>query len=133
MLNPTKCFAKIAFCLSATALVLSSTLAPASSQVVPEVWGILGVEDDDLTFGAGTRWTRFGLEIGVGEEGAVGADFLTFFPLSAFSPYVGLGIYSEDQTLAFSGGVHYYPGSRIFFGAGYHTVRGINGKVGFKL
>lgn len=133
MLNSTKCFAKIAFYLSATALVLSSTLTPASSQILPEVWGTVGTQDDDISYGAGVKWAGFGVEVGTGKEGATGGDVLTFFTFPFVSPYVGLGIYSGDDTIAYSGGVHIYPGSRIFFGGGYHSIRGINGKLGFKL
>ena len=127
-------FAKITVYLASTALVLSGTLTPAHSQVLPEVWGTVGTKDDDISYGVGTKWAGFGLEVGTGEEGATGGDFLVFFAFPVISPYVGLGLYSGDDTVAYSGGVHLYPAnSRFFFGGGYHSIRGINGKLGFKL
>ncbi|AFZ33986.1 hypothetical protein Sta7437_0375 [Stanieria cyanosphaera PCC 7437] len=105
---------------------------PAASQLLPQVWGTVGTKDDDISYGAGVRLLNFGVEVGTGEEGATGGDILTFFPLPVVSPYVGLGIYSGDDTVAYSGGVHINPPGNFFFGGGYHSIRGINGKIGFK-
>ncbi|MDJ0535596.1 MAG: hypothetical protein QNJ70_24435 [Xenococcaceae cyanobacterium MO_207.B15] len=132
MLNSTKNFAKFAFYLSSTALLLFSTVTPAYSQFLPQVWGTVGTQDDDISYGAGLKWAGFGVEVGTGKEGATGGDVLTFISLPFVSPYVGLGVYSGDDTVAYSGGVHLYPGSRIFIGGGYHSIRGINGKLGFR-
>ncbi len=133
MLSSGKSLSKVAFYLSSTMLVLSSTMTPpAYSQLLPEVWATVGTQDDDISYGAGVKWAGFGVEVGRGKEGATGGDFLAFFGFPVISPYVGLGIYSGDDTLAYSGGVHVYPGSRLFIGGGYHSIRGINGKLGFK-
>ncbi len=133
MLNSRKSLSKVAVYLSSTMLVLSSTLNPASGQVLPEIWGTVGTQDDDISYGAGVKWSGFGLEVGTGKEGATGGDFLTFISLPVVSPYVGLGIYSGDDTFAYSGGLHLYLGSRFFLGGGYHSIRGVNGKLGFRL
>ncbi|MFM2312276.1 MAG: hypothetical protein RLZZ04_1552 [Cyanobacteriota bacterium] len=111
----------------------SSTLyaAPASSQILPEVWGTLGSVDDLVSYGAGVRFAGTGIEIGTGEEGATGADFLTFIGLPVVSPYLGLGYYTGDENIAYSVGAHLSAG-KIVVGAGYHSVRGINGQLGFK-
>ena len=115
---------------AATCLSLG-LVAPASAQLLPEVWGSIGTQDDDITYAAGVKWSGFAVEVGVGEDGATGGDFLTFFPFPVVSPYVGAGLYSGDDIFAFSGGVHFTTG-RIILGGGYHSIRGINGKLGFK-
>jgi hypothetical protein len=107
--------------------------SPASSQILPEVWGTVGSVDDLISYGAGIRFAGSGLEIGTGEEGATGADFLTFISLPVVSPYLGLGYYSGDENIAYSVGLHVGAGSRLVVGAGYHSVRGFNGQLGFKL
>ncbi|MEM7762261.1 MAG: hypothetical protein AAF298_29715, partial [Cyanobacteria bacterium P01_A01_bin.40] len=61
-----------------------------------------------------------------------GADFLKFVDLPVISPYLGLGYYSGDEAIAFSGGAHLNLGRRLIVGAGYHSVRGINGKLGLR-
>ncbi|HHP7231311.1 MAG TPA: hypothetical protein ACFCUY_10695, partial [Xenococcaceae cyanobacterium] len=101
-------------------------------QFLPEVWGTIGTQDDDISYGAGIKWAGFGLEVGTGEEGATGGDVLAFLTFPVVSPYVGLGIYSGDDTVAYSGGIHVYPDTRFFIGGGYHSIRGINGKLGFR-
>ncbi|MGL5832617.1 MAG: hypothetical protein ACRC1Z_05200 [Waterburya sp.] len=111
----------------------ASTLyaAPASSQMLPEVWGTVGSVDDLVSYGAGVKFAGTGIEIGTGEEGATGADFLTFIGLPVVSPYLGIGYYSGDENIAYSGGAHFSAG-KIVVGAGYHSVRGVNGQLGFK-
>ena len=104
---------------------------PVSSQVKPQVWATVGSVDDLVSYGAGVRFLGTGIEVGTGEEGATGGDVLTFFPLPVVSPYVGLGFYSGDETIAYSGGVH-LGFDKLVVGAGYHSVRGFNGKLGFK-
>lgn len=105
---------------------------PASSQILPEVWATVGSVDDLVSYGAGVRFVGVGVEVGTGEEGATGGDILTFLSLPVVSPYVGLGYYSGDESVAYSGGVHITAGGLVI-GGGYHSIRGVNGKLGFKL
>jgi hypothetical protein len=117
--------------------IFSTTLGlgistPAMSQLKPEIWGSVGSKDDDISYAGGVKWSGFALEVGTGQEGATGGDFLTFLTFPVVSPYIGVGLYSGDDTVAYSGGLHVSPGGRIFLGAGYHSLRGFNGKLGFK-
>lgn len=132
MLNPKNSLSASLITLFSTAYLTLGIVTPASSQLKPEIWGSLGSADEDLTYAGGVKWAGFALEVGTGKEGATGGDFLTFLTFPVVSPYIGLGVYSGDDTLAYSGGLHVYPGSRIFVGAGYHSIRGINGKLGFQ-
>ena len=116
----------IAVCLSAI------SAAPVSSQILPEVWATAGSVDDLVSYGAGVRFAGTGIEVGTGEEGATGADFLTFISLPIVSPYIGIGYYSGDENIAFSGGAHLNLGRRLVVGAGYHSVRGPNGQLGIR-
>ena len=132
MLNRFR-FTQQAILTSIFAASVSTVCAvPASSQILPEVWGTVGSVDDLVSYGAGVRFASTGIEIGTGEEGATGGDFLTFFSLPIVSPYIGLGYYSGDENIAFSGGLHLNAGSHIVIGAGYHSVRGVNGQLGFR-
>jgi hypothetical protein len=134
MLNRLTAFAKQAiFTVLLAAGVSTVSATPASSQVLPEFWGTIGSVDDLVSYGVGARFLSTGLEIGTGEEGATGADVLTFIglPVVSVAPYVGVGFYSGDETIAYSGGVHFGV-SGIMVGAGYHSVRGFNGKLGFQ-
>ncbi len=113
----------------------ASVLCPlsASSQVVlPEVWGTVGSVDDLISYGAGVRFAGTGIEIGTGEEGATGGDFLTFLSFPVVSPYLGVGYYTGDESIAYSLGAHVSAGKRLVVGAGYHSVRGFNGQLGFR-
>jgi len=114
-----------------TACISAISAAPAASQILPEVWGTVGSVDDLVSYGAGVRFAGTGIEIGTGEDGATGADLLTFVSFPVVSPYLGIGYYTGDETLAYSGGVH-VSAAKIVIGGGYHSVRGINGKLGFK-
>lgn len=114
-----------------TTVVSTLVAAPASSQILPEVWATVGSVDDLVSYGAGARFAGSGIEIGTGEDGATGGDFLTFFSFPVVSPYVGVGYYTGDETIAYSGGLHISAGRRLVIGGGYHSVRGINGKLGF--
>ena len=116
-----------------TVCISTINVSPASSQVLPSFWGTVGSVDDLVSYGVGARFLGTGIEIGTGEEGATGGDFLTFIGFPVVSPYVGIGFYSGDETIAYSGGVHISPFTRFFFGAGYHSVRGVNGQLGFKI
>ncbi|MDJ0595398.1 MAG: hypothetical protein QNJ72_36350 [Pleurocapsa sp. MO_226.B13] len=133
MLNRLRSRAKSTVFTGIVAACLSTTLAmPASSQILPEVWGTVGSVDDLVSYGAGVRFAGTGLEVGTGEEGATGADFLTFISLPVVSPYLGIGYYSGDENVAYSGGIHISAGRFLVIGGGYHSVRGVNGKLGFK-
>jgi hypothetical protein len=132
MLSRLRVFSQQAILTSIlTACVSTIFTTPASSQILPEVWGTIGSVDDLVSYGAGVRFAGTGLEIGTGEEGATGADFLTFIGFPVVSPYLGLGYYTGDETIAYSAGVHVSAG-KIVIGGGYHSVRGINGQLGFK-
>ncbi|MEP0871913.1 hypothetical protein NDA01_19030 [Trichocoleus desertorum AS-A10] len=52
--------------------------------------------------------------------------------LPVVSPYVGLGLYSEDKGVAYSGGVQVDASDNLFVGAGYNSVRVVNGQVGLR-
>ncbi len=116
-----------------TACVATICASPASSQVLPEFWGTVGAVDNLISYGAGVRWLSTGIEVGTGKEGATGADFLTFIGFPFVSPYLGVGYYSGDEAIAFSGGAHLNVGGLLVVGGGYHSVRGPNGKLGLGL
>ena len=120
--------------LIATGLVSSSILIPqpAQSQLLPHVWATVGVKNEEVSYGGGVRIFGFGLEVGTGEKGATGVDILKFISLPVVSPYIGLGWYSGDENLAYSAGVHLDVSNKIVLGAGYHSLRGINGQIGLK-
>ncbi|MEO1374806.1 MAG: hypothetical protein AAFW70_10880 [Cyanobacteria bacterium J06635_10] len=109
---------------------------PADAQIIPvpkpQPWISVGGIDGDVTYAVGAKFAGYGAELGVGEDGAVGVDLLQFLPLPVVSPYVGLGYYTEDQGVAFSGGVQVSPSKSFFIGAGYNSVRGFNGQLGIK-
>ena len=134
MLNRFRALSKPAIVTSIAAACVSTVgVAPASSQILPEVWATVGSVDDLVSYGAGFRFAGTALEVGTGEDGATGADFLTFVPLPIVSPYIGIGYYSGDESVAYSGGIHISAGKFLMIGGGYHSVRGINGKLGFRL
>ncbi len=134
MLNRFRAKSKSAIATGiATACISTICAAPASSQILPEVWATVGSVDDLVSYGAGVRFAGTGLEVGTGEEGATGADFLTFIPLPIVSPYLGIGYYTGDENIAYSGGIHISAGKFLVVGGGYHSVRGVNGILGFKL
>lgn len=73
--------------------------------------------------------------MGTGTDDSTGVDGLVFINLpvvSQISPYVGLGLYSEDEGVAVSGGVQLNPTRHLMLGVGYNSVRGINGQVGLR-
>ena len=134
MFNCLFAISKRAFDISLlTAFVSTIYITPASSQVSSEVWATVGSVDDLVSYGAGLRFSGVGIEIGTGKKGATGGDFLTFIglPVVSVAPYLGLGFYSGDETVAYSGGVHLNI-IGIVLGAGYHSIRGVNGQLGFK-
>ena len=59
----------------------------ASSQILPEVWATVGSVDDLVSYGAGVRFVGTGIEVGTGEDGATGGDFLTFINLPVKFPF----------------------------------------------
>lgn len=132
MLKRLCIFSQQTFVTSIVTACMSVVCASAAnSQLLPQVWATVGSVDDSISYGAGVRFVGTGIEIGTGEEGATGGDFLTFISLPLISPYVGIGYYTGDETIAYSGGVHLGT-ERLIIGGGYHSVRGINGKLGFK-
>ena len=116
-------------------LTLLIGLAPsqANCQVVPQPWISGGVKDSDLTFSVGARALGIGVELGKGPNGATGVDILKFINLPVISPYVGLGLYSEDEGVAISGGVQIGVSDHVFLGVGYNSIRGVNGQFGLRL
>ncbi|NJL36060.1 MAG: hypothetical protein HC840_07400 [Leptolyngbyaceae cyanobacterium RM2_2_4] len=124
--------------LFSTTLVASLVLIPtgkAAAQLIPQPWVSVGSRNDETTFSVGARALNFGVELGLGTEDSTGVDALAFVNLplvDQVSPYVGLGIYSEDQGVAVSGGVQINPTDNLILGAGYHSIRGVNGQVGFR-
>lgn len=117
-----------------TSLGLLVLLNPsqASAQIVPQPWISVGGKDGDVTYAVGARALSLGVEVGTGADGATGVDILKFINLPVISPYVGVGYYSEDKGVAFSGGVQANASKHIFIGAGYNSVRGFNGQLGVK-
>lgn len=115
-------------------LSLFSFLAPATvqAQIVPRPWVSVGSQEGDVTFSVGARAVGLGVELGRGPDESTGVDVLKFINLPVIAPYVGVGYYSEDKGFAYSGGVQLNSSDNIFLGAGYNSVRGINGQVGFK-
>jgi hypothetical protein len=105
---------------------------PAKAQIIPQPWVSVGVQDSDVTYAIGAKAFGLGVELGTGRNGATGVDVLKFINLPVVSPYVGIGLYSNDEGLSYSGGVQVGGSGNIFFGAGYNSVRGVNGQVGLK-
>lgn len=132
MLNRLCLFSQHIIAISIFSAGLSTICAaPVSSQILPEVWGTIGSVDDLVSYGAGVRFAGTGIEVGTGEDGATGGDFLTFIGFPVVSPYLGLGYYSGDETIAYSGGVHFGVG-KLVLGGGYHSIRGVNGQLGIR-
>jgi hypothetical protein len=118
-------------CGSIFAILVATQVTPATAQLVPEPWVTVGTKDNSFTYGAGVKFFDFGAEIGTGANGVSGIDALKFFTFPFVAPYAGLGIYG-DRGVAYSGGVHFTPPGNMFYGVGYHSIRGINGQFGFK-
>jgi hypothetical protein len=116
---------------SITAATLSIA-TPASAQFLPQPWVTVGSKDSAITYSVGARFLDFGAEIGTGPNGATGVDALKFISLPLVSPYVGLGLYSGKEAIAYSGGVQLAPPGNVTYGIGYHSIRGINGQVGVR-
>ena len=120
-----------ALILSLPSLVI---LAPyqVNAQLIPQPWVSVGVQDSAVTYSVGARAFDFGVELGNAPQGATGVDVLKFFSLPVISPYVGLGLYSGDRTVSYSGGVQVQGADNFVFGVGYNSVRGVNGQVGLR-
>ncbi|MEH2015455.1 hypothetical protein [Nostoc sp.] len=117
-----------------TSIGLLALFAPsqASAQLIPQPWVSVGGKDGDITYAVGARALNFGVEIGTGPDGATGVDVLKFISLPVISPYVGVGLYSEDKGVAVSGGVQVGATNNVFVGAGYNSIRGFNGQLGIR-
>jgi hypothetical protein len=102
----------------------------ASAQLIPQPWVSVGGNEGDVTYSVGARAFDIGAELGFGPDGSTGVDVLKFLSLPFISPYVGLGYYSEDKGVAFSGGVQVRTSDNFFVGGGYNSVRGFNGQLG---
>lgn len=115
-------------------LSLLALFAPqnAHAQIVPQPWVSVGSQDGDVTYSVGARALNLGAELGFGPDGSTGVDVLKFISLPVISPYVGLGYYSADKGVAFSGGVQVGATKNVFLGVGYNSVRGINGQLGIR-
>ena len=115
------------------AVSLVALLAPsrANSQLVPQPWVSVGVNDSEATFAVGAKAINWGVEVGTA-DGATGVDVLKFIRVPVVSPYLGLGLYSADKGVAVSGGVQVGATDNVFVGVGYNTIRGINGQVGVR-
>ncbi len=117
-----------------TSLGLLALFAPnqASAQLLPQPWVSVGGNDGDTTYAVGARALNLGVELGRGPKDSTGVDVLKFLSLPLISPYVGVGLYSNDKGVAFSGGVQIGATDHIFVGAGYNSIRGFNGQLGIK-
>lgn len=119
--------------LLASLILVGFTPSQAICQVIPQPWVSGGVQDSDATFSVGAKALGVGIELGFGPNGATGVDVLKFINLPVISPYVGLGLYSEDEGVALSGGVQVGVSDNVFLGVGYNSVRGVNGQFGLRL
>ena len=108
------------------------TPSAAKAQIVPRPWVSVGSQEGDVTFSVGARALGVGVELGRGPDESTGVDVLKFLNLPFVAPYVGVGYYSEDKGFAYSGGVQLNGSDNIFIGAGYNSVRGVNGQIGVK-
>ncbi len=104
----------------------------ANAQLIPEPWVSVGARNNSVTYSVGAKFIGFGAELGTGPKGATGVDVLKFVNFPFVSPYVGVGVYSGDKTVAYSGGVQVGASSNFFLGVGYNSVRGVNGQIGVK-
>jgi opacity protein-like surface antigen len=118
--------------LAASALVVLAAPPPVNAQLIPQPWVSVGGREGDVTFSVGARAFDLGVELGRGPDGASGVDVLKFLSLPVISPYVGIGLYSEDQGIALSGGLQVNTASNLVVGVGYNSVRGVNGQVGIR-
>ncbi|MDM9384988.1 hypothetical protein QUB80_30485 [Chlorogloeopsis sp. ULAP01] len=118
--------------LTSLGLLVLFTPQRTHAQLVPQPWVSVGGKDGDVTYSVGARAFDWGAEFGVGPDSATGVDVLKFLSLPVFSPYVGLGYYSQDKGVALSGGVQVGASDNLFLGVGYNSVRGVNGQLGIR-
>lgn len=118
--------------LATSALLVLATPNLAHAQLIPQPWVSVGGKDGDVTFSVGARVFDLGVELGRGPEGSSGVDVLKFLGLPVISPYVGIGLYSEEQGIALSGGLQVNTANNLVVGVGYNSVRGVNGQVGIR-
>jgi hypothetical protein len=126
---------QLSICLTSLASIAVAGLFTANSaqaQLLPQPWVTVGAKDSAVSYSAGVRLFDLGAEIGTAPQGATGVDVLKFISLPVVSPYVGLGLYSGKEAIAYSGGVQVAPPGNIFYGVGYHSLRGINGQIGVR-
>jgi hypothetical protein len=112
--------------------ISAAVTLPAQAQLIPQPWVSVGAKDAEISYSVGARWLDFGAELGTGTQGATGVDALKFVSLPVISPYVGLGLYSGKDSVAYSGGVQVNLPDRLVLGVGYHSIRGINGQIGIR-
>jgi hypothetical protein len=119
--------------LMGSAIVASILMSAgaASAQLIPEPWVMVGTKDSAITYGAGVKFMDFGATVGVAPNGVAGFDVLKFISFPFVSPYVGLGTYGNSG-VSYSTGLQFFPPGNTFFGAEYHSVRGVSGQVGIK-
>lgn len=125
-------FSTLSIALASIAGASLMTATSAQAQLLPEPWVSIGAKDSAVSYSVGVKIFDLGAEFGSGAQGATGIDALKFFSLPFVSPYVGLGYYSGKESIAYSGGVKFTPPGNVFYGAGYHSIRGINGQVGVR-
>jgi hypothetical protein len=125
-------FSTLSIALASIAGASLMTATSAQAQLIPEPWVSIGTRDSAVTYSAGVKLFDLGAEFGTGPQGATGVDVLKFISVPFVSPYVGLGYYSGKESVAYSGGVKFYPPGNMFYGAGYHSIRGINGQIGVR-
>lgn len=125
-------FSTLSIALASIAGASLMTATSAQAQLLPEPWVSIGTKDSAVSYSVGVKIFDLGAEFGSGANGATGVDALKFFSLPFVSPYVGLGYYSGKESIAYSGGVKFTPPGNVFYGAGYHSIRGINGQVGVR-
>ncbi|MBD2725962.1 hypothetical protein H6G96_06405 [Nostoc sp. FACHB-892] len=118
--------------ITSIGLLAVFTPSQALAQLIPQPWVSVGGKDGDITYAVGARALNFGVELGIGPDSAAGVDVLKFFSLPVISPYVGIGLYSEDKGVAVSGGVQVGATDNVFIGAGYNSIRGFNGQLGIR-
>jgi hypothetical protein len=118
--------------LASIAIASLLTSSSAQAQMIPEPWVTVGSKDSGISYSAGVRIFDLGAEFGTAPNGATGVDVLKFISLPVVSPYVGVGLYSGRDSIAYSAGVQVAPPGNIFYGVGYHSLRGVNGQVGIR-
>jgi opacity protein-like surface antigen len=118
--------------LASLTLFVLAAPKQASAQLIPQPWVSVGAQDGEVTYAVGAKAFDFGVELGRGPDDSTGVDVLKFFSLPVVSPYAGVGLYSADKGVSWSGGLQVNTADRVFVGVGYNSVRGVNGQLGVK-